>query len=146
MFNIFLEIGLSALIFIGVLMVFVPMLPALFYMFVMAGIFSAVTGFAIITPWQLLILAGIFLLGFVNDLLSGILGAKWSGASRQSMIYGFIGLIIGVLVLPPFGGIIGLFAGVLVAELVIGKTKEKAIKAATGSVIGAIAGMIINLI
>ena len=146
MINIFLEIGFSVLIFIGILMVFVPMLPALFYMFVMAIIFSIINGFAIITPWQLLILGGILLLGFINDMFSGILGAKWSGASRKSMVYGFIGLIVGVIILPPFGGIAGLFAGVLIAELILGKTKEIAFKAATGSLIGVITGMIINLI
>jgi len=146
MVEIFLEIGFSFLIFLGIFMAFVPMLPAIFYMFVMAVIFSLINGFTIITPWQLAILGGVFLLGFLNDMLSGILGAKWSGASKKSMLYGFVGLIVGTLTLPPFGGIVGLFAGVLIAELMLGKTHQKAMKAATGSLIGAITGMVINLI
>ena len=146
MAGIFLTIIFSALIFLGVFMVFVPILPALFYMFVLAAIFAAVSHFSIIAFWQLAILGGNIFLGFLNDLLSGILGAKWSGASKKSLLYGFIGLIIGVILFPPFGGIAGLFLGVLLAELSLGKSHQKAFKAATGSVIGAITGMLINLI
>lgn len=146
MLNIFLEISFSVLIFLGVLMVFIPVLPALFYMFALTLIFSVIGGFSVISIPQLIILGGILLLGFANDLFSGILGAKWSGASKKSIIYGFIGLLVGTIVLPPFGGIAGLFVGVLIAELMLGKTNVKALKSATGSLIGAITGIAINLI
>jgi len=126
-------------------MVFVPMLPALFYMTVLAVIFSMMTGFSVITPLELLILGVILTVGFLNDLFSGILGAKWGGASKKSIFYGFIGLVMGTILFPPLGGIVGLFAGILIAELLQGKANQNAIKAATGSVIGAAVGMIINL-
>lgn len=146
MIDILLTIGFSALVFVGILMVFVPFLPAIFYMFAISVIYGIIGGFAVITPWQLVILGGILLLGFINDMLSGILGAKWSGASKKSMLYGFIGLLVGTIILPPLGGIAGLFIGILFAEFSLGKSHQKAFKAATGSLIGTVAGMIINFI
>lgn len=146
MASTFLFIIFSAIIFLGIFMVFVPMLPALLFMFVMATIFAVISGFATITFGQLAILFGIFVLSVLSDSLSGILGAVWSGASRRAIIFGILGALLGFILLPPLGGLVGIFVGVLVAELWQGKSEKRALKAATGSLIGTVAGMLINLI
>ncbi|OQA03533.1 MAG: hypothetical protein BWY68_00712 [bacterium ADurb.Bin400] len=79
------------------------------------------------------------------DYFAGILGARYGGASKKAVLYGFVGLILGLVLLPPFGGIIGLFAGVAIAEWYSHRNKQRAVKAAAGSLIGSLTGILINL-
>jgi uncharacterized protein YqgC (DUF456 family) len=134
----------SVLVFAGIFAVFVPVFPALFYMLTVATIYGFVDHFERVTPNNLWVLAGIFALAFVVDSLSGVLGAKYGGASKKAMLWGFAGLVIGAVLLPPFGAIPGLFVGVLAAEIAGKKGGKDALKAAAGSVLGAVAGMAVN--
>jgi len=141
-----LKLVFGILLLPGIFMVFVPMLPALFYMLVMALGFSLITGFTVITPPQFPAFIGIWLLSVFVDFFSGVIGAKYGGASKKSLVGGVIGLLIGFLFLPPFGGIPGLFVGILISELRFGKSRLLAVKAAAGSLLGVLTGMIINAI
>jgi len=134
----------TALILPGVFLVFIPMMPSLSYMFVLALFFGFLDKFAHLTMTSILILGAIFFLSIVVDYLAGILGAKFSGASKKGMLYGFIGVIVGGIIFFPFGGLIGLFVGVLLAELLGARSNRQALKAATGSVIGSLSGIFIN--
>lgn len=119
--------------------------PALPYMFVVALIFGFVDRWQHLSVRELIILGVIMIVSFINDYVSGVLGAKYGGASKKSLLYGVVGMILGLIVASPFGGIPGLFIGILVAEIVMFKDHKKALKAATGSLIGTIAGMLISL-
>jgi len=80
------------------------------------------------------------------DFLSGLLGAKFGGASSKSLLVGIVGFVLGMIALPPLGGFIGMFLGILLGEIYfLGKTKT-AVRAAQGAVLGAITGMVINLL
>jgi uncharacterized protein YqgC (DUF456 family) len=57
---------------------------------------------------------------------------------------GVVGIIVGFFAFPPLGAVIGFFAGIFFSEIYFGKSKNKAIKAATGSLIGSAVGMVIN--
>jgi uncharacterized protein len=145
-YTIFLIIS-SLLLLPAIFLVFIPAFPALWYMFFVASAFALFDGFVHISFAGLAILAGIVLLSMIVDTLSGIVGAKYGGASKKSLIYGFVGIIIGtVLFFPffPFGGLLGLFGGVLIAEFVAHRNQNMALKAATGSLIGTFVGMVIN--
>lgn len=124
---------------------FLP-LPGLLYMFIMVLIYGSVDKFVHLQPWELGVLAGITLISTINDFLSGLLGAKYGGAAQKSMLLGIIGMIIGILIFPPFGGLVGVFVGILIAEFIRHGGRKKAIKAATGGLVGSIVGMIITLI
>ena len=128
----------------GILGAFLP-IPGLLYMLLVALIFGFIDGFQNILLWEISVLAGIAVLSTINDYLSGILGAKYGGASKKSVLYGFIGMLIGIFVFPPFGGLAGIFLGILLAEILRHGNKDKAIKAATGSLIGSAIGMAITL-
>jgi uncharacterized protein YqgC (DUF456 family) len=121
-------------------------MPGLVYMLVVAILFGAVDKLEHLTLIEFIPLLMIVLASTLVDYLSGILGARWSGASKTAVVYGFIASIIGILLLPPFGGVVGLFFGVLVAELSRKRDQNEAIKAATGSVLGTLAGMGVNFL
>ncbi|TAK58096.1 DUF456 domain-containing protein [Patescibacteria group bacterium] len=142
-YSIFLIIS-SLLLLPAIFLVFIPVFPALWYMFFVACAFALFDGFTHMSWMGLGILASIVLLSVLVDMLSGIVGAKYGGASKKSLIYGFVGIIIGTVLFFPFGGLLGLFGGVLLAEFLTHRNKEVALKAATGSLVGTFVGMIIN--
>lgn len=130
----------------GIIGILIPILPGIPYMFVISLIYGFITKFQNLHTSEIIILALIALLSLLVDYSTGIIGAKYGGATKQSLLIGLLGLIIGTIVLPPFGGIIGLFIGVLIAEILAHQNRRRAVKAATGSLIGSLAGIIINLI
>ncbi|MDD5731357.1 MAG: DUF456 domain-containing protein [Patescibacteria group bacterium] len=143
--NALLVIIFFVLMLPGIAGAFLP-LPGLLYMFIISLIYGFVDKFAHLQLWELGVLAGIMILSTVNDYLSGMLGAKYGGAAQKSMLYGIIGMIIGLIIFPPFGGLVGVFVGILIAELIRGTNQEKAVRAATGGLVGSIVGMIVTLV
>lgn len=129
---------------LGIAMTFVPMMPALFYMLSLSFIFALIDGFVHLTWWNLTILFGIFVISFLVDTFSGILGAKYFGASKKAFYAGIIGLALGLIIFPPLGGLAGLFSGVLIGELLQARKSPEALRSAVGTLFGSVVGMIIN--
>lgn len=130
----------------GVILVFFPVFPASLYLLVMSVIFGFVDCFQHLTVGNLLVLVGIFILGIIIDMFSGVLTAKYFGASGRSALIGLAGFTVGMLVFPPIGGVIGLFLAVLASEIVSGKSHQRSIMIAGGSVLGFFAGAILSFI
>lgn len=128
---------------IGVLGIVIPPLPGIPLMFLSSILFNFyLHRFSVI---ELVVLGLIFLVSIAVDYFSGILVSKYFGASSKALYAGFLGFIIGTIVLPPFGGLVGLFAGILIGELIILNGHKQAVKSAAGGVIGAITGIVANL-
>lgn len=136
--------GFSLVLFATACLVFIPLFPALSLMFAFSLLFVAFDQFLHISATGLTILAGIWILSVCIDYASGILGAKYGGASAKSIVYGVAGMILGSLFFIPFGSFAGLFLGVLIAEFLAHKNEMRAFKAASGGVIGSIVGVGIN--
>lgn len=130
----------------GVAGIFVPAIPGVPMMLLLAVFFGFIDRWQHLTPVNLLVLLIIATASLAVDNLSGILGAKYGGASGKSMLWGMLGMLLGLAMMPPFGGLLGLFLAVLISEYIYHQRGAKAIKAAAGSFIGTVAGMIINLI
>ncbi len=130
----------------GVVGIFIPVLPGIPLMFFMALFFAVLTGFNRLTGTEIGYLGFIALSSLVVDYLSGVIGARYGGASRKSLGYGLLGILAGTLLMPPFGGIIGLFIAITISEISQFGDRDKALKAAQGGVIGAVVGIGINLI
>jgi len=128
----------------GLIGIFLPVIPGIPYMFVVALLAGFFDHFVHLSGWNLLILLLITVLSVVVDHLSGVLGAKYGGASRKAMVVGLVGTIAGMILLPPFGGLLGLFLGIAVAEGVQFKDHRRALKAASGGLLGTLAGILIN--
>ena len=99
-----------------------------------------------------LIMAAVTILDYVVP----VIGTKKFGGSKMGVRGSTIGLIIGVIVLPfmgvvigpfgLFGLILGPFLGAYVGETMTGKDSNASLKAAFGSFIGFITGIIMKLV
>lgn len=146
MANYILVIIFTILFLPGIVGIFLPILPSLPYMFVAALVFGIIDKFAHLTSIELIFLGLLAAASFLVDYLSGVMAAKYSGASLAAVLAGVIGLILGTIFFPPFGGLVGLFLGILAAELFLVRDYKKALKAASGGFLGQIAGILINLV
>jgi hypothetical protein len=142
-----LIVALSALFLLpGFFMAFVPMLPALSYMFVVSLVFAFFDRFSHIGFGSFAILLGIVLLSVTVDHLSGVLGAKYGGAHGKSLLWGIFGSIVGTFVAPLLGSLAGLFLGVILSELQYCKGRDKALKSASSALLGSLAGIAVNVV
>jgi len=135
----------AVLMAVGIPMALVPMVPVLSYMFVIALVFGFYDGFVALSAGNVLALAGFVLASIVVDNLAGVLGAKYGGAHTKSLFWGIGGAILGTFMFPLFGSLVGLFLGVLAAELYYMKTNAQALRSASGALIGAAVGVAFNL-
>lgn len=116
-----------------------PVLPGIPLIFIGVFIYALVDGFHQVSLLMVLIYGLLAVLALGLDYLAQAYGAKRFGASK----WGIVGAIVGVLLGFTFGliGIIVLpFVGALIGELLTGKTHRQAIKAGLGSVIGFLGG------
>lgn len=88
----------------------------------------------------LIIMAGLMILLAVSDYVIPAVGAKKYGASRAGVWGSIIGMLMGVFLFPPFGMLIGAFAGAVAGELLIGKKGKEPLRAAWGVFVGNIVG------
>ncbi len=145
MSHLTLTIAFAAMLFPAIFLVFIPMMPVMTYMLGMSLLYGVIDRFAHLEAWEFCVLAVIFFLSIVVDYSAGVLGAKYAGASKRSMVAGIVGLIVGSIILPPFGGLPALFITVFISELWHEKGKAAALRAAAGSLAGTIAGVLLNL-
>jgi uncharacterized protein len=96
------------------------------------------------TAWLLLWLAVAVASTFMDNVLS-VWGTKLSGGSKAGTWGAFIGLIIGLIFLGPFGIIIGPFAGAFLAEVSQGQSAGIALRSGLGSLAGLVAGTLLKL-
>ena len=74
------------------------------------------------------------------DLLGTYLGSRYFGARRAGVIGGVIGALLGLVLLPPGGFLLGALAGASLAEAATGRSGAEAIKAGVGALLGTIGG------
>lgn len=78
------------------------------------------------------------------DYLVPIWGAKFFGGGKAGTYGATVGLLVG-LFLGPLGIIFGPFVGALIAELMVGRPPQEALKAAIGAFLGFLAGVLLKL-
>jgi hypothetical protein len=85
-------------------------------------------------------------LTMVLDYVLPLAGTRKYGASKRGFWGAFIGMALGALVLPPFGLVLGAFAGAVIGELSTGKDQSKAFRAGWGVFVGVMAAMAVKLV
>ena len=138
---LFVLLWLAALV-----LTFAPMMPATLVIWGAALLHEALVGFTELSrgDWAWLVVLG--LLAMVLDNLAAALGAKRYGAGRAGIWGAVIGALVGAIVLGPLGVVVGPFLGALAAELTSGKTGRDALRAAWGSLLGVLGGVLAKLL
>ena len=83
---------------------------------------------------------------YVLDYLIPIWGTQKAGGSKRGVWGSTIGLVIGLVLFPPFGIIIGPFVGAVLGELSGGKQSKEALRSGIGSFVGFLLGTLLKLI
>lgn len=97
--------------------------------------------------WMLGITLIVTIIITILDYIIPSKGTKKFGGSTYGVWGTNIGLIVGILAPIPFGVIIGPFVGAFIGELIFDSTNHKrALKAATGSLLGFLASSFINFL
>lgn len=141
-----LEILVLVILFIGACGALLPMLPGIPLMFIATLVYGLASDFSRMEPWHLWVFGGITILALLIDWSAGLIGAKFGGASRRSLLFGLAGMIIGLVTFPPFGAVAGLFLGVFFSEVAGKRTGEQALKSATSSLVATAGGVIANIV
>lgn len=131
---------------IGILGSFLPVLPGLSSCWV--GLLLLYLTKAVENNYWVLGITFIIMIAItILDYLIPAKGTKRFGGSSYGIWGTNIGLIVGILAPIPFGIIIGPFAGALIGEIIYdSKNHKRALKAATGSLLGFLASSFINFL
>jgi uncharacterized protein YqgC (DUF456 family) len=139
-------IGFGTILMItGILGCVLPLLPGppLNYMGLLLLHFTA--GYEFST--RFLVIWGIVtIVVYILDFIIPVWGTKKFGGSKRGVWGSVIGLVAGMFFFPPFGIIIGPFAGAVIGELTTGKDSKSALKSGFGSFVGFLTGTILKLV
>ncbi len=130
---------------LGILGCIIPALPGPFISWLSLFLFFLLPEHEIGTIT--LVITGIFMaIVTALDYIVPILGAKKFGSSREGVIGGMIGIVVGLFFFPPFGIILGPLVGTIIGDMIAGGTFTKALNSGFGSLLGFIIGTSIKLI
>ncbi|MBN3035038.1 MAG: DUF456 domain-containing protein [Bacteroidales bacterium] len=142
--DIFLTISGLVILIIGIIFSVLPVIPGQVLSWVALVLLQlkSLPPFSsrFIIIWAL-VTAGVTLL----DYLVPIWGTKKLGGSKMGIRGATVGLIIGMFIIPPFGIIVGPFAGAFLGELAGGKDTATALRSGLGSFVGFVAGTLMKL-
>lgn len=127
------------LTFVGIAGCIIPGLPGTPLNF-LAVLFLHWTSYADYTIQKLLLYGVIAIAIYLIDVYLPIWGTKKYGGSKKGIWGSIIGLLVGMIFFPPFGIIIGPFAGAVVGELIEGKDNKAALRSGFGAFLGFITG------
>lgn len=144
---------MDALIVLGVILIIIGIIGC-----VIPGIagppftFLALICLSIVKKWEpfsaklLIVLGTLTVLVQALDYLLPAVGAKKFGATKYGFWGAIIGMLLGIIFVPPLGIIIGAFLGAIFGEIIAGKEASKALKAGWGVFVGMMVGMTLKLI
>ena len=123
----------------GIVLPFLPGVPIV----ALGALLAAwMTKFQELSLTPLVIVGLLTAISIVIDYVAGIVGAQKYGASRSGIWGSIIGSLIGLFFFPPLGFLIGALAGAVIAEMLIGRKLEEAIKSGFGVLVGTFGGML----
>ena len=129
-----LIIAFFAIAFIGLIYPIIPSVIFIIGGFIVYGLFYS---FSDLPWWFWVIEILLVVLLFGADTVSNLVGVKKFGGSKAGMWGSTIGLLIGPIVIPFAGILIGPFLGAVLAELFVTKSSwEQSLKTGVGSLVG----------
>jgi hypothetical protein len=132
------------LVGVGIAGTLLPGLPGMPLVFGGLLLAAWADGFQSVGAGSVMLLAGLTLLAFAVDFISGSLGARRAGASREAVIGAAVGTLVGIFF--GFAGIIlGPFIGAVLGEFMARWNLEQAGRAGLATWVGFILGIGVKL-
>ena len=129
---------------VGVVGVFIPVLPGTLLVFLGLLVAASVDGFQKV-GWIPIVLLGLLAASsYVIDLIASAHGAKRVGASKYAAIGAIIGSVVGLFFGVP-GVVIGPFAGAALGEYLVHRDPKRAGKAGLGTWLGLVIGGVLKI-
>jgi uncharacterized protein len=125
--------------------IILPVLPGVPIVAAGALVAAWLTGFEELTVTPLVIVGVLTALSIAIDYAAGVVGAQKYGASRSGIWGSVIGSLVGIFFFPPFGFLIGALAGAVIAEMLIGRKLEEAVKSGFGVLVGTFGGIVAKI-
>ncbi len=132
------------LVGVGIAGILLPGLPGTPLIFCGLLLAAWIEGFQNVSIGTMVVLAVLTILALAIDFVSGILGAKRLGASREAVIGAALGALIGIF-FGFFGVFLGPFVGAVVGEFIVGRNLGIAGRVGVGTWIGFVLGMAAKL-
>lgn len=133
------------LFLVGVVGVFLPVIPGVIIAYAGLLLYAAVDGFQTFSPWVVILLGLLAVAGSLLDNLAGVYGAKKFGATKWGIWGAVAGLLLG-LFFGPLGIIFGPLFGALGGEMLGGREAGAAARAGVGTFVGFLGGVFIKLL
>lgn len=94
---------------------------------------------------QLILWALLVVIVQVLDYVTPLLGTRYSGGGKWGNWGCMVGTIAGIFIFPPWGVLVGPFAGAVIGELLGGKRSADAFKAGLGAFIGFLLSVVVKV-
>lgn len=123
-----------------------PVVPDLILIWPAALGYGLLVGWGESGPWLFGLITILGLAGFGMDLVGSGIGGKLGGASLPAILGGLFFGLVGLVLFPPFGAIIGLLAGTFLIELLRKREPEQALRGALGIGLGYGASYLVKIL
>ncbi len=133
-----------ALVGLGLVGIVLPGLPGTPLIFSGLLLTAWADDFRNVSGWTMAFLGVLSVIAFIVDFVSGSLGAKKTGASREAVICAALGAVVGL-----FFGIVGVFfgpfVGAVIGEYIVRRNLGQAGRVGLGAWIGFVVGIAAKL-
>jgi uncharacterized protein YqgC (DUF456 family) len=143
--DILLTVFAGVLMLLGLVGVFLPILPEMFLIWLSSLGYGLLVGWGQSGPWAFGVITVLGMLGTASEIWVTGAGAKLGGGSVWSALAGLVLGAIGLLIFPPFGALVGLLLGAFLVELYRQRGVRQALKAMFGIGLGYGASFVIKL-
>ena len=141
--DIILFVSGLILCLIGITGSFVPVIPGPFISWLAILIINLTDAVEFNLNFVLITLSVAVAIGLI-DYLIPIIGVKKLGGTKSGQVGTFVGLVLAIIMIGPFGILVGPFIGALIGEMASKKSISDSLKPAFGSLVGVVAGSMIK--
>jgi uncharacterized protein YqgC (DUF456 family) len=134
--TLLLKLVFLAIMFVSLVGVFIPLIPALNIIWLVSLIYGILTGFNWVKIVLMVLLTVLMILGNLADNFLMGAKAKQKGASWWSLGAALVAAILFSILLPPFGGLIAAVIALFGVEMLRLKDWKLALESAKGAMIG----------
>jgi uncharacterized protein YqgC (DUF456 family) len=122
-----------------------PVLPGALLILASSILYAWWTDWAVLRLFDVAVLAVLTGATYATDLLLGAGGARRYGASRSGVVGALVGSLLGLLLIGPFGMVVGPIVGAATGELLRGHNWRRALRVGVGAGFGTVLSMVVRL-